>query len=152
MFLYQIGRSQSGKKRKRRKEMLSQLAGADHMMMNKRRSSVSELGMLSVSGSFLDTPSPQGSKAALYSTASEAASMSGTNLRLPTSPPATPIKGIISEASSQASSIQQVWLSSLKSVYLNISYCVCDVASNIQKVCLRVTVYRRHRIELLNYI
>ena len=49
----------TSRKRKRRKEALCQLAANDplvHSTMKNRRSSVSELGMLSMSGSFLDTP------------------------------------------------------------------------------------------------
>ena len=50
--------SAHSRKRKRRKEVLNQLAQNDPVVMapNKRRSSVSELALLSMSGSLLDTP------------------------------------------------------------------------------------------------
>ena len=77
------GRSLSGRKRKRRKEAICQLAGADPLTLNKRRSSVSELTMLSLSGSFLDTPSPRGSNAGLAA----AATPDAGNLRLAATSP-----------------------------------------------------------------
>ena len=49
--------SAHSRKRKRRKEVVNQLAQNDPVLVgNKRRSSVSELAMLSMSGSLLDTP------------------------------------------------------------------------------------------------
>ena len=91
-----------------------QLAGVDTMTLNKRRSSVSELTMLSMSGSFLDTPSPRGSNAGLASTTATASRTSETNLRmLPTSPVAvamTPTKTplLSADTSSLSPGVQQV--------------------------------------------
>jgi hypothetical protein len=77
---------------------------------------VSELTMLSMSGSFLDTPSPRGSNAGL---ATAAARTSETNLRMiPTSPLAvamTPTKTplIPTDTVSLSPGVQQVYCATL---------------------------------------